>query len=237
MARGLNNVFLMGALAKKAELRHTPSGVPVVEFTLAGEDNVMGRDGEAHFLPWYHRVSHFGKQAEVIAALEPGMALVVEGGLEYSTWDKDGEKRTSLTVKARRVEPALAGVRGEEPLLEDSKGGQRLIDAANLVVVIGNLTNDAEFTKAGEQPLVKFDVAINESYKDAKGEWQEVTHFAPVRLWRDQSAIEGEYRRGAPVMVFGRLVVSSWTDNNNQKRSSTQIEAARVEFLQRKPQA
>ena len=51
MARGLNHVYLLGALARDPELRYTPNGTAVADLTVAGEDNVMGNDGRARVLP------------------------------------------------------------------------------------------------------------------------------------------------------------------------------------------
>lgn len=237
MAKGLNYVILVGAIHKPPELRHTPSGIPVVTFTLAGEDNIMDNDGNAHFIPWYYRISFFGKQAEEVAALEPGTPLTVEGALEYSTWEKDGREFNSISIKARRVELTHTGARAEA-LIPDSAGGVRLTDALNYVVAIGNLTSDAEFTKTTtEKPLVKFDIAINESHKDAKGDWKETTVFIAARYWRDQSGLSHHYKKGFPVMVIGRLAQSSWTDKEERKRQSTQIEVSKIEFLAPKSKA
>jgi single-strand DNA-binding protein len=234
MAKGLNYVILVGAIAKPPELRHTPSKIPVVSFTLAGEDNIMDSDGNAHYIPWYYRVSFFGKQAEEIAILEPGTPVTVEGALEYNTWEKDDQKHSSITIKARRVEITETGAR-TEATIPDSAGGLRLTDALNYVAAIGNLTSDAEFTNTTtEKPLVKFDIAINESYKDAKGEWQETTVYIAVRYWKDQSDLLKHYKKGSPVMVIGRLAQSSWTDKEERKRQSTQIEVNRIEFLAQK---
>ena len=64
MARGMNHVFLIGALARDPELRYTPNGTAVFEATVAGEDHIVGNDGRERKLPWYHRVSILGKPAE-----------------------------------------------------------------------------------------------------------------------------------------------------------------------------
>ena len=64
MARGMNHVYLIGALARDPELRYTPSGTAVFEATIAGEDHIIGNDGRERKLPWYHRVSILGKPAE-----------------------------------------------------------------------------------------------------------------------------------------------------------------------------
>jgi len=89
MARGMNHVYLIGALARDPELRYTGNGMAVFEATVAGEDRVIGNDGRERNLPWYHRVSILGKPAEWQAErnLKGGDAVVVEGTLEYRQWE------------------------------------------------------------------------------------------------------------------------------------------------------
>ena len=89
MARGMNNVILIGTLAREPELRYTPSGVAVYEATIAGEDHIAGQDGKQRQLPWYHRISILGKPAEWQAErnLQAGDPVMVEGSLDYSSWD------------------------------------------------------------------------------------------------------------------------------------------------------
>src|SRR5690606_30849141 len=67
MARGLNNVYLVGTLVQKPDLRYTPGGLAILEMNLAGNDNVMGDDDQPRELAWYHRATLFGAQAEMMA--------------------------------------------------------------------------------------------------------------------------------------------------------------------------
>ena len=48
MARGMNHVYLVGALARDPELRYTPNGTAVFEATVAGEDRVVVQAGVVH---------------------------------------------------------------------------------------------------------------------------------------------------------------------------------------------
>ena len=238
MARGLNHVYLMGALARDPEFRYTPSGIAVADLTVAGEDSVMGNDGRARVLPWYHRVSILGQQAERITDnnLKQGDAVMVEGSLEFRSWETpEGQKRTAVSVKALRIENALTGSRAE-PLVTDSVGGKRLTNALNEVVLIGNLTRDAElrFTPNGDA-VTTISVAVNESWKDKTGNWQEKTHYVEINLWRDLAEAAGELKKGDPMMVLGRLVNESWVDREGNKRSTTRVEGRRIEILARGP--
>lgn len=239
MARGLNHVFLLGALARDPELRYTPNGTAVADLTVAGEDNIIGSDGRPRVLPWYHRVSLLGRQAEVISEqYKAGDPVLVDGTLEYRQWETpEGQKRSQVSVKALRVEGALPG-RREEATVRDSQGGHRLTNAWNEVVLIGNLTRDPElrYTPGGDA-VTGVGLAVNESWKDKTGNWQEKTHFIDVTLWRDLAEAAAEMRKGDPVLVSGRLMNESWTDKEGNKRSSTRVEARRVESLSRGPGA
>lgn len=237
MARGLNHVYLMGALTKDPEMRYTPSGIAVADMTVAGEDNVQGTDGKARVLPWYHRISILGQQAERLTdSLKQGDPVLVEGSLEFRTWETpEGQKRSAVSVKALRVEAAQYGTRAE-PLVTDSIGGKRLTNALNEVVLVGNMTRDAElrYTPSGDA-VTTISIAVNESWKDKTGNWQEKTHYVEVNLWRDLAETAGELKKGDPVMIMGRLVNESWTDREGNKRSTTRVEGRRIEILARGP--
>ena len=233
MARGMNHVFLIGALARDPELRYTGSGMAVFEATVAGEDRIVGNDGRERNLPWYHRVSILGKPAEWQAErnLKGGDAVMVEGTLEFRQWEApEGGKRSAVNVKALRMEQL-----GTQPeLVQDAGGGVRMSGAMNEVMVIGNVTRDPEirYTPAGDAVL-SLSVAVNEQYQDRQGQRQEKVHYIDATLWRDLAENMKELRRGDPVMIMGRLVNEGWTDKDGNKRNSTRVEATRVEALSR----
>nr|ABG23243.1 single-stranded DNA-binding protein [Deinococcus murrayi] len=233
MARGMNHVYLIGALARDPELRYTPGGTAVFEATVAGEDHIVGNDGKERKLPWYHRVSILGKPAEWQAErnLKAGDAVMVEGSLEYSSWEApEGGKRSMVRVKALRMEQL-----GSAPeLVQDAGGGVRMAGGMNEVVLIGNVTRDPElrYTPAGDAVL-GLGLAVNESWQDRQGQRQEKTHWIDVTLWRDLAESMKDLRKGDPILVQGRLVNEAWTDREGNKRNSTKVEATRVEALSR----
>lgn len=233
MALGMNHVYLVGALARDPELRYTPNGTAVFEATVAGEDRVVGSDGRERNLPWYHRVSILGKPAEWQAErnLKGGDAVMVEGTLDYSSWDApEGGKRSAVKVKALRME----GLDAQPELIQDAGGGVRMGNGMNEVALIGNVVRDPElrYTPAGDAVL-GIGLAVNETWNDRQGNKQEKTHWIDVTLWREMAEAMKELRKGDPVMVKGRLVNESWTDKDGNKRNSTKVEATRVEALSR----
>jgi single-strand DNA-binding protein len=233
MARGMNNVILIGTLAREPELRYTPSGVAVYEATIAGEDHIAGQDGKQRQLPWYHRISILGKPAEWQAErnLQAGDPVMVEGSLDYSSWDApEGGKRSAVRVKALRVE-SLAS---QPETTQDAGGGVRMSGGMNQVMVVGNLTRepDLRYTPAGDAVL-GLSMAVNETWNDRQGVKQEKVHWIDATLWRDLAESAKDLKKGDPVLITGRLTNESWTDKEGNKRNSTKIEATRVEALAR----
>lgn len=239
MARGLNNVFLVGTLTQKAELRYTAAGLAILEVNLAGSDDIIGDDGEERSLAWYHRATVFGQQAEnmVDQLSQPGTGVFVEGRLNHRTWETpEGQKRSSLDINANRLDIVDISSRGDEPVLMDARDQPRLKNAFNEVKIVGNLTRDAELRHTPTGHAVgRFSVAVNERFRDRSGSDQERTHFIDVTVWRELATACADLSKGDPVFVIGRLVNENWTDREGNKRYTTRIEGNRVEFLTRGP--
>jgi single-strand DNA-binding protein len=238
MARGLNNVYLVGTLTQAPELRYTPGGLAILELNVAGNDQVVGSDGQERELAWYHRTSVLGKQAEYLAdQLQQGSPVFIDGRLNYRAWDDaNGQRRSALDVTAIRVDILTHGPRKGETTVTDVKGQERLKNALNQVVIIGNLIKDAQlrYTPGGDA-VASFVVAVNEQYRDRGGQDQERVHFVEVNAWRDLGEACGELVKGDPVLVSGRLVNDSWTDKDGNRQFKTKIESSRIEFLTRGP--
>ncbi|UCH27347.1 MAG: single-stranded DNA-binding protein [Trueperaceae bacterium] len=238
MARGLNTLLMAGTLTRAPELRYTPGGLAILEMHLAGNDHVIGDDNQQRELAWYHRATTFGNAAETLSnQLEAGSAVFLEGRLDYRSWETpEGQRRSALDIRALRVEVLSYGPRKEEPTVVDVKGQQRLRNALNEVVIIGNLTRDAElrYTPSGSA-VTRFSVAVNERFRDRSGADQERTHYVDVNVWRELAEACGELTKGDPVLVIGRLVNDSWADQEGNRRYTTRIEGSRVEYLSRGP--
>ena len=99
----LNNVVLIGRLARDPEMRYTPQGKPVGGFTLAVDRPFTNQQGEreADFLD----VVVWGKLAETCANhLSKGRLVAVSGRIQTRTWTaKDGSKRKAVEVVAEQV--------------------------------------------------------------------------------------------------------------------------------------
>lgn len=102
----------------------------------------------------------------------------------------------------------------------------------NQVTLMGNLTRDPELrqTPTG-QNVTSFSLALNRSYKDASGEWKEVTDYIDIVAWGPLAERVSQYlSKGRRCLVQGRLQSRSW-EQEGQKRSKVEVLANDVTFL------
>jgi single-strand DNA-binding protein len=131
-----SNVTITGNLTADPELRFTPSGVAVANFTIATTPRVFNKakneweDGEALFL----RCNLWKEAAEnVTESLTKGMRVIATGKLRQRSWeDKEGKKRDSTELEVDEIGPSLKyaharvskkprnyGVGGQHPATQD----------------------------------------------------------------------------------------------------------------------
>ena len=102
----------------------------------------------------------------------------------------------------------------------------------NQVILMGNLTRDPELRQTPNgQNVCSFSLALNRSYKDKSGEWQEATDYVDVVAWGPLGERVSQYlTKGRPCLVNGRLQSRSW-EQEGQKRSKVEVIAQDVTFL------
>jgi single-strand DNA-binding protein len=102
----------------------------------------------------------------------------------------------------------------------------------NQVTLMGNLTRDPELRQTPNgQNVVSFSLALNRSYKDSSGEWQEVTDYIDIVAWGPLAERVAQYlTKGRRCLVQGRLQSRSW-EQDGQKRSKVEVLANDVTFL------
>lgn len=102
----INSVAISGNLTRDAELRMTAGGAPVLGFGVAVNDRRRNpKTGEWEDVPNYIDCILFGKYAESMQPyLVKGAKVAVSGRLRYSSWEKDGQRRSKLEVVADHVE-------------------------------------------------------------------------------------------------------------------------------------
>lgn len=105
MAEGMNRVTLLGHLGQDPELRVAASGVAVLHLRLATHEPRWDKAAqkEQSHTEW-HDVVFFGPRAEGLSkVLQRGDALLVEGTLRTSSYEKDGVRKYRTEVHARDV--------------------------------------------------------------------------------------------------------------------------------------
>src|SRR5688500_5043456 len=104
-------ITVVGNLTDDPELRFTPSGAAVANFTVASTPRSFNKqtndweDGEAMFL----RCSIWRQAAENVAeSLQRGMRVVVQGRLKARSYEtREGEKRTVFEIEVEEIGPSL----------------------------------------------------------------------------------------------------------------------------------
>jgi len=102
---GVNKAILVGNLGRDPEMRHTPNGQAVVNFTLATSESWTDKSGERQERTEWHRIVVWGKTAEMCNQyLSKGRTVYVEGRIQTREWeDKDGNKRYTTEINASTV--------------------------------------------------------------------------------------------------------------------------------------
>jgi single-strand DNA-binding protein len=107
----------------------------------------------------------------------------------------------------------------------------------NRVVVSGRLTRDSELlTTANGLNILNMSVAVNDSIKNANGEWEDKPNFFDVKMFGARAEKLAQYlSKGTKVIIEGKLSWSQW-EKDGQKRSKVEIIVDEIEFNSRKEQ-
>lgn len=111
----LNRVTLIGNLGQDPEIRYLENGVAVGRFSLATTDGYRDKDGNWQNRPteWHNVVVWRNLAERAEKELKKGMAVYVEGQINYRTYDdKDGVQRKTTDILARAFR-AFTDTRGE----------------------------------------------------------------------------------------------------------------------------
>ena len=102
----INRVNISGNLTRDPELRATQGGMQVLGFGVAVNDRRRNQQtGEWEDYPNFVDCTMFGNRAESMGRiLHKGMKVAIEGKLRYSSWDKDGQRRSKLEVIVDEIE-------------------------------------------------------------------------------------------------------------------------------------
>ena len=101
----VNLVVIAGNLTRDVEVRNLPSGQAVADLSLAISERFRDKSGAQQETVCYVEVVAWGKTAENCGQyLRMGSNVLVEGRLQLDQWEKDGQKRSKLRVRAERVQ-------------------------------------------------------------------------------------------------------------------------------------
>jgi single-strand DNA-binding protein len=98
----VNKVILVGRLGRDPETRYTGGGQAVANFSVATDESYKDKNGERQKRTEWHRVTVWGKLAEICQQyLKKGTMVYIEGRIQSREWqDKEGQKRTSYDIVA-----------------------------------------------------------------------------------------------------------------------------------------
>jgi single-strand DNA-binding protein len=102
----VNKVILVGNLGRDPEIRYLPSGDPVANITIATSSKYKSKTGEMVEETEWHRVTFFGKLAEIVSQyLKKGRSVYVEGRIKTRKYtDKDGVEKYATDIIANEMQ-------------------------------------------------------------------------------------------------------------------------------------
>jgi single-strand DNA-binding protein len=135
-------VTILGNTGRDVELRYTPQGVAVANFSVASNTVRNTASGQQKKTDWFN-VTAFGKQAETLARhLKKGSQVLVRGKLSFNPWlSRDGEARVSADVALQDFEFA-GGANGA------NTGRAATVETEETASATGNSRRDSEVEDA-----------------------------------------------------------------------------------------
>lgn len=102
----VNKVILVGNLGRDPEVRYLPSGDPVANVTIATSSRYKNKSGEMVEETEWHRVTFFGRLAEIASQyLKKGRPVYVEGRIKTRKYtDKDGQEKYATDIIANEMQ-------------------------------------------------------------------------------------------------------------------------------------
>ena len=102
----LNRAMIIGRLGRDPEIRYTPDGKAVVNFSIATSDKWRDKQtGELKERTEWHRIVAFGRLAEICGEyLSKGRQIFIEGRLRTRSWERDGITRYTTEIEATNMQ-------------------------------------------------------------------------------------------------------------------------------------
>jgi single-strand DNA-binding protein len=144
----VNKVIILGRLGQDPELKYTPGGAAVCNFSLATSESWTDKSGQKQERTEWHRVVVWGKLAELCNQyLSKGRQAYLEGRLQTRSWDdKDGNKRYTTEINAATVQ-FIGGMNASEGrTTNDQSTNQSKPQSDNMMTTDYNVSTDSSFT-------------------------------------------------------------------------------------------
>ncbi len=102
----VNKAIIIGNLGRDPEMRYMPSGDAICNFSLATTDTWKDKNGEKQEKTEWHRISMFGKLAEIAGEyLKKGSQVYVEGRIQTRKWtNKEGQDQYTTEIVADKMQ-------------------------------------------------------------------------------------------------------------------------------------
>ena len=101
----LNKATIIGNLTRDPESKALPSGITVVNFSIATNRNWKDKEGNKKEEVQFHNCVSFGKQADTIAQyVKKGQQLMVEGRIQTRSWEVEGGKRYATEIMVEQFQ-------------------------------------------------------------------------------------------------------------------------------------
>lgn len=132
----INKAILVGRLGKDPEVRYTPDGTMITNFSVATDEQWKDKNGEKVQKTEWHRIVTYRKLAEICGQyLHKGSLVYIEGRIQTRSWDdKEGVKHYTTEINASEMK------------MLDSKG-QRTGDASSEKPPLSHAGADAHLSE------------------------------------------------------------------------------------------
>jgi single-strand DNA-binding protein len=124
----VNKVILVGNLGRDPELRKTPSGSAVANFSLATTEKFTDKQGQQQEQTEWHNIVAWNKSAETMAQyLKKGSSVYIEGKLKTQSWEDNGVKkyRTEILVHQFQFLDSKPQQQGQQQQQQNNGFGQQ----------------------------------------------------------------------------------------------------------------
>ncbi|MCP4748501.1 MAG: single-stranded DNA-binding protein [Desulfobacteraceae bacterium] len=145
---GVNKVIIMGRLGKDPDLRYTPDGTAVCNFSMATSDQWRDKNtGEKKERTEWHRIVVWRKLAEICGKyLKKGSQIYIEGKLQTRSWEQDGVTRYVTEIVAADLKFIGEGNHRQTPPETNANQANRAPQQGNPNANQGYPDNQQEYT-------------------------------------------------------------------------------------------